>query len=118
MQNNQIKGREAESIAVEYLLSRNFEILSLNWRAGRFEIDIIAAYENMLHFIEVKGRWGKGFGDPEEAVNHKKFRHMQKASFAYVQQYPQWKNIQYDIIAVEIINGQTSIRFIEDFFCW
>jgi putative endonuclease len=118
MQTNQNKGRTAEAIAASYLLSKDFEILSLNWRAGRFEIDIIATCENVLHFIEVKGRWGKGFGDPEEAVNHKKFRHMQKAAYAYLQQFPQWKNIQYDIIAIEIINDKTSIRFIEDFFCW
>lgn len=118
MQTNQNKGRIAETIAIEYLGSKNFEIISINWRTGRFEIDIIATAENVLHFIEVKGRWGKGFGDPEEAVNHKKFRHMQKAAQAYLQQFPQWKIIQYDIIAVEIINEKTTIRFIEDFFCW
>lgn len=116
MQEHIIKGREAENIAVMFLVSLGFDVLHINWRHSHYEIDIVATKEEVLHFIEVKGRWGIDFGEPEEAVSELKFRNLQKASRAYQHAYPKWKRIQFDIIAILIQQESFDLRFMEDVY--
>ena len=47
-------GKEGEALALGFLRQNDFEILHCNWRFGRYEIDIIAKKQSMLHIIEVK----------------------------------------------------------------
>jgi putative endonuclease len=116
MRENQIKGKRAEAEAVRFLVTNQFRVLEINWRHSRYEIDIIAACKGILHFVEVKGRWGEGFGAPELAVDQKKLKHMQMAAKAYCAKHPYWKQIQYDVIAVEYFNGKVEIRWVEDVY--
>ncbi len=116
MNNNISKGRFAEQMAVEYLQGQGFDVLHLNWRHVHCEIDIIASRNKVLHFIEVKGRWGPAFGTPEEAVTEYKFRKLQRAASAYLHAYPKWKLVQFDIIAIQFSDGQHQVRFVEDIF--
>jgi putative endonuclease len=47
-------GKEGEALALEFLRKNDFEILHCNWRYSRYEIDIIAKKQSLLHIIEVK----------------------------------------------------------------
>jgi len=47
-------GKEAEQMAVNYLVESGYEILHCNWRYSRYEIDIIAKKNELLRIIEVK----------------------------------------------------------------
>lgn len=49
--------RQGEKRAAEALESQNWTIIAKNWKAGRYEVDIIALTpEKLLVFVEVKAR--------------------------------------------------------------
>ena len=107
-------GRKGEQLGEDYLANCGYSILFRNWRYGRSEIDLVAAKDNVLHFIEVKTRRAAGFGLPEEAIDKKKLRRMITAGSKFINSYPQWKRIQFDILSVSIINNEVSYFLIED----
>ncbi len=112
---NQYTGKAGEAMAVNWLQQNGFTILHCNWRFARYETDIIATRENVLHFIEVKTRTSTTFGYPEESVSPKKFRHMMRCAAAYQGKYPGWKRIQYDILSISLKTDQANeFFFIED----
>jgi putative endonuclease len=112
-------GRDGELMAAEWLGRHGFELLVLNWRSGRLEIDIIASKNNVLHFVEVKSRHGDLFGLPEDWVGKKKMRHLLKAGVAYQEKYPLWEQVQYDILSILVDqDGKPDFFFIEDVYCW
>ena len=65
-------GVRGEAIAMRLLRSRGWLILKHSYRLGRREIDVIARRADILAFVEVKTRAGRGWGGPEEAVTAKK----------------------------------------------
>lgn len=110
-------GKSGEAMAALWLQQHDFTILHCNWKHGRYEIDIVAEKNDVLHFIEVKTRRSTRFGLPEESVDARKFRHMQTAAIAYQLAYPQRRRIQYDILAITLLPGQPpEYFFIEDVF--
>lgn len=109
-------GKKGEQLAEEYLVGLGYTILFRNWRHGRYEIDLVAAKNEVLHFIEVKTRSSNQFGLPEEAVNKKKLRHMVFAGAQYHQLYPQWKRIQFDVLSISCIGIETNYFLIEDVY--
>lgn len=117
MGNNIEKGKKGELIAKEYLLSKGYNILDLNYRNKIGEIDIIAFYNNTLVFIEVKTRTSTSFGHAYEAVNRRKQEKIIYCSNLYMKQ----KNlidfqIRYDIIEV-YLTSNIRINHIENSFC-
>ncbi len=49
-----LKGRAAEDVACQYLEQQGYRILERNRRLGRGELDMIALFEDIVVFIEVK----------------------------------------------------------------
>jgi putative endonuclease len=79
MNNNNIQtGKQGEQLAATYRLNMGYTLLELNWRHHHWELDIIAANANTLHFVEVKTRTSLLFGYPEEHISRKKMRHLSK----------------------------------------
>ena len=110
-------GKKGELLAASYLQQQGFTVLHCNWRHERYEIDIIATREEVLHFIEVKTRQSLSFGLPEESVTHQKIRHIVTAGVAFQYQYPSWKRVQYDVLSIMIIDQQPpEYLFIEDVY--
>lgn len=104
-------------MAVNYLLQRNFTILHRNWRWSRYEIDVIALKDGVIHFIEVKTRRSLAFGYPEEAVSKKKIERMLKSARQFQLQYPEWRQIQYSILSITLLKNQPpEFFFIEDVY--
>ena len=73
-------GRAGERAATEYLRRAGYEICALNWRQGRYELDIAACREGVLHFVEVKTRRSGSLTPPEAAVTQRKFRALSRAA--------------------------------------
>src|SRR5688572_3145497 len=77
-------GQSGEMQAREYLSGQGYKILHTNWVFQKAEIDIIAEKEGEIIFTEVKTRRTPYSGYPEEAVNPRKQKHLQRAAEAYV----------------------------------
>ena len=115
-QHNQT-GNLGEAMAKQYLLDNGFSIMHQNWRYERYEVDIIAEKNKVLHFIEVKTRRTRKFGYPEDNVDKKKIQHLINAAEAYLIQSPQWQRIQFDILAITMQHNEpVEYFFIEDVY--
>lgn len=107
-------GNDGEEAAAAWLLERGFRLLHRNWRAGRYELDIIAEKEGTLHVVEVKTRRREGLTSPEEALDARKVRALVSAARAYLRRNPHRGEVQFDLMAVETRPGQMpELRLIE-----
>jgi len=110
-------GRTGEALATVFLTKNGFSILHTNWKHGKNEVDIIASRDSCLHFIEVKTKAGKGFGQPEQRVNTRKIRRMKEVAEYYLFHNPGWKFIQFDIVSITMQDGQPEeYFFLEDVY--
>ena len=110
-------GKKGEDMAVDYLLQLNFTILDRNWRYARFEVDVIASRDQVLHIIEVKTRTNLLFGHPEESVSKKKINNMIRSADAYMRKNPQWRQVQFNILSITLLKDQPpEFFFIEDVY--
>jgi putative endonuclease len=110
-----ITGRKAETAAKVYLEMRGFKIIEQNWRRPRYEIDIIAQKDNVLHFVEVKYRFNDDQGSGLDAITATKLKHMQRAAWAWVAEY-KWRG-EYVLSAIEVTGAEfTILGFVENVF--
>ena len=98
-------GKKGEKMAIGWLQERGYRILEQNWRYARWEVDVIAEKEMVLHFIEIKTRTTTRFGLPEESVGKIKMQHLINAADQYLHQNPQWQRIQFNILSILILQG-------------
>ncbi|MEA3490482.1 MAG: YraN family protein [Campylobacterota bacterium] len=76
-------GNESERLATRYLEDAGYVILERNFYARKLgEIDIIAQYEGVLHFIEVKS--GRADFDPVYNMTATKIRRVINSAYYYL----------------------------------
>ena len=109
-------GRKGERLAEEYLLRLGYTIMFRNWRHSKYEIDVVAEKDGVLHFIEVKTRGTGNFGLPEESVNKHKLRSMIGAGERFLELHPRFKRIQFDVLAISIVDEEVRYFLIEDVY--
>ena len=110
-------GKKGEELAASWLEKKGYAILHRNWRHSRYEVDIIATRDNLLHFIEVKTRTNTRFGHPEESVSDKKIENLMEAAGEFMFINQKWQAIQYDILSITLDNNKNAIFFlIEDVY--
>jgi len=96
-------GNLAEDYATKLLESKGYNIKDRNFRSRFGEIDIVAVQGQTLVFVEVKARWSRKFGAPEEAVTRSKLHKIQKTGEYYSLLHPGMpKKLRIDVVAVEI----------------
>ncbi len=103
LKENVIKGRAGEKIAEDYLKRSGYKIIEKNWHYSKnAEIDIIAAENNTLVFVEVKTRTTLNFGHPFEAINNSKLHKIYTAIYAYMNNNNKnnYKSFRLDGIAI------------------
>jgi putative endonuclease len=117
MRNHIETGDLGEEIACNFISEKGFQILERNWRFKHWEVDIIASSKRKLHFIEVKTRNSLRFGKPEESITREKMTHLKNAAEQYQYQHPEWKYLQFDVIAITLVHGiAKEIYLIEDVY--
>ena len=116
MAKHNILGKNGEKIAAEYLVKQGYDIRDINWRNGRYEIDIVATQGKYLVIVEVKTRQSDIFGLPEDAINDKKIRHLIDAADSYIKQTDLPFDIRFDIVSVICKENSYDIEHIQDAF--
>ncbi len=105
-------GRRGEQSAADYLSARGYRILDRNWRAGRYELDIVARRGDTIHFVEVKSRRRGSLTTPEEALTPAKFEALCRAARAWIAAHPCDLEISFDLAAVELAPEGCRVRHI------
>lgn len=105
-------GFEGEKLAEAWLITQGYSILHRNWKSSRYEIDIIATKEGMLHFIEVKCLHHSPFNYPENKVTKAKFKRIQHAAdhFLLLNTGHEW--IQYDVLSITLYHNREPEYFL------
>lgn len=98
-------GDSGEVFAMAFLEAKGYRIIEKGFSCALGQIDIIAAYANELHFVEVKTRTNNRMGFPEEAVDNKKKNKISKAA-EYYMTYFGIKNMEtvIDVISLEVMH--------------
>lgn len=114
---NRELGSEGEESAAAYLSEKQFTIIERNYRFGKYgEIDIIAARDRLVVFVEVKSRSSERFGGALYSISPKKKQSLKTTARAFLQAYPLYNDpaytFRFDMIAVS--GGE--IDWIEDIF--
>ena len=109
---SKIKGKYGEGLAKSFLEERGFEIIEVNFRHGRSEIDIIALKDQLLVFVEVKMRSSSSLGDAESFASENQQNKIIDAAEEYIQGINWQKDIRFDIIAIH----QETLEHIKDAF--
>lgn len=113
--NNKIKGKTGEDIAVNYLKNLGYEIIERNFRTEVGEIDIIAASEGYLIFLEVKMRKDTALGYPAEAVNALKIKKITQVASQYINKYNLFDiDVRFDVI--EVFFEEKKVNHIKNAF--
>lgn len=108
-------GRRGEVAAREYLRGAGYLIRELNWRCGRYEIDIVAQRFDTIRFVEVKTRRALGATLPEQALDRRKLSALQRAAELYMSQFRIDLDPHFDFIAVDVLPDDTlQVRYFPD----
>lgn len=102
-------GKLGEETAIKYLQKSGYKILTKNFRSRFGEIDIIAIDPSdspgrgTLVFVEVKTRWNKAYGYPQDAVTPRKIRSIIKTSEYFKILNPKTPELmRIDVVAIEV----------------
>ncbi|HTO16901.1 MAG TPA: YraN family protein [Edaphocola sp.] len=105
------KGKIGEAAAIDFLKQKGHEILDVNYRRERKEIDIISLDGRILVFTEVKTRSNFDFGYPEEAVDSLKQEHIKSVAEIFLLENEQYQQVRFDIISV-LLNHNIVVEIV------
>ena len=108
-------GTKGEVMAQRHYQRSGYEMLEVNYRYKRAEIDFIAltADEKLLVFVEVKNRSRKDFGEAETFVSEAQQDRIKAAAEEYIFGINWKKDIRFDIVSVD---SAQKIEVFEDAF--
>lgn len=109
-------GKIGEQLAVDYLLSKGYEIVCRNYFYQKAEIDIIAKHDNTMVCVEVKTRNSDFFGDPQDFVTPAKIKLLVKAMDAFINENDIHLESRFDIIAILKNKNKEEVTHYEDAF--
>lgn len=107
-------GVRGEELACKYLIEHEYELIAVNWRAFKYEIDIIAKKDNTIVFVEVKTRATHAFGSPEESINSYKENHLISGAEVYLERNNIDMECRFDVISIVMDKRGAELRHIKD----
>ena len=102
-------GDYGERLAARYLFFHGHRILEKNYRAGKYELDLISCTKRELVFTEVKTRLYDSAEDaeraapPKLAVDSDKQSFTRAAAHSYLHHHPTKKQPRMDVIEVLLL---------------
>lgn len=109
-------GKEGEKLATRLLTEKGYEILEVNYRYLKAEVDIIATKEDILVAVEVKTRSTPDFGNPQDFLKPAQIQRLVKAIDNYVNENNLDVEVRFDIVAIIKNKLGTKVEHIEDAF--
>lgn len=100
------KGAVGEVLAARFLRDNGYEILAGNYRSRFGEVDIIAADDEYIVFVEVKSRAENSYYLPREAVTAEKQRRIIKTALYYIAHKPDPRQMRFDVIEIITAKGE------------
>jgi putative endonuclease len=107
------KGLQAENIAAKLLAHRGYTILSQRYRSRAGEIDIVAAKERRLSFIEVKAR--RNLDEAAWSITLRQQQRIADAAGLWLQEYPEYLDHDMTFDAV-LVAPNARPQYIADAF--
>ncbi len=110
-------GRAAEELAARHLEERGCRLLVRRFACRGGEIDLIVEDRGVIVFVEVKARRGRRYGDPAEAVSHRKQRRLLVAARTFLRR-KRWstRRCRFDLCRVDLDRGKATVAWIRDAF--
>src|SRR5918994_178018 len=114
---NRSPGAWGEDLTLRYLIQHGYNLLERNYRTRRGEIDLIVRKDDTLVFVEVKLRRGTGFGNPLEAITHRKQNALRSVAEHYLYtRKPPFDTLRFDVIGILADRPEVRLHHIEDAF--
>ena len=104
-------GREGENLAKVYLEKKGYKFLDRNFKRIHGEVDIIMMDGDVIVFVEVKSRHNRKYGDPIEAVNKYKQKHIRYCANLYLSSHRITdQSVRFDVVEVLASAGR-AVRY-------
>ena len=117
MASHQEVGALGEAIAKAYLEDQGYEVLEINWRHGRVELDLICRLDNLLIFVEVKSRHSaKSAGHPAYSLTEAKQNRLRLCAAAYQASIGHTWAIRFDLITIILHDTDHELEHYQDVF--
>ena len=113
------RGRQAERLALRYLVDRGLVMSETNFRCRHGEIDLVMREGRCLVFVEVRYRKANRFANATLSVDRQKQRKLLRAANAYLGRHPQLADlpVRFDIVALDRPEGNNAtINWTRDAF--
>ena len=105
---NKKTGGIGESLALEYLLKKGFELVLRNYSTRFGEIDLIMRDKDVLVFVEVKAKKSQDWGTPEEMFTRSKYRKVKNMAVIYL--HGREVVCRIDMVAVDLFISPPALR--------
>jgi len=109
-------GKIGESLTVKWLEQHNFSILAQNYWTKVGEIDIIAAKDDVVAFVEVKTRKMKYFPIVLTVTSSKQKKIIKTAQHFILQNSIINKILRFDIATISFHNNEPALSYIPNAF--
>jgi putative endonuclease len=110
-------GRDAETLACDYLMAKGMTLVERNYRSRFGEIDLIMDDRNCLIFVEVRYRRQARYGSGAESVDARKQARIIACARHYLLRNPRAADrpCRFDVVAIEGV-ANPAIEWITDAF--
>lgn len=104
MEKHKSLGLDGEKFAASFLEKKGFRILKSRYLCRYGEIDLIAAKERLLCFVEVKTRLSPKFSPGDFSVHAFKKERLIKTAYHFLQKHPDsfYDEMRFDCLLVRI----------------
>ena len=106
-------GKKGEQYVSDYLSKKGFEILDLNWRQGKYELDLISRKDDTIVVVEVKTRSNR-VSHIDEVLSESKINSLQNAANLYMEGVDENLDCRIDLILLQKIGEDFDVIHIED----
>lgn len=117
MHKRALLGRRGEEIGASFLARRGYQILARNYRCRYGEIDIIAAKDAKISFVEVKTRTSGDYGSPGAAVTYPKQQKIKSTALTFLQEQAIfYQELSFDVLEILVEDGLAKLRWLPGCF--